>query len=44
MPRPRSFDEMAVLRTVMLLFWQGGFCATSMDEIESKTGVLKPSL
>ena len=44
MPRPRSFDEMAVLRTVMFLFWQGGFCATSMDEIENKTGVLKPSL
>ena len=44
MPRPRSFDETDVLRIIMRLFWTGGYGATSMDDIERATGVLKPSL
>ncbi len=44
MSRPRSFDESTVLNAVMMLFWRGGYCSTSMDDIECSTGVMKPSL
>jgi TetR/AcrR family transcriptional regulator, transcriptional repressor for nem operon len=41
MARPRSFKTEDVLQTVMLLFWEKGYGATSMMDIQQKTG-LKP--
>lgn len=41
MPRPRSFDKDVVLKQVMILFWEKGYCATSMMDIREATG-LKP--
>jgi AcrR family transcriptional regulator len=42
--RPRAFDPDAVLETVLELFWENGFAATSLDDIAEATGVSRPSL
>jgi AcrR family transcriptional regulator len=42
--RPRAFDPDAVLETVLGLFWENGFAATSLDDIAEATGVSRPSL
>ena len=42
--RPRAFDCDAVLETVLELFWERGFTATSLDDISAATGVSRPSL
>jgi len=41
MARPRSFDKETVLTQVMTLFWEKGYGATSMMDIQNATG-LKP--
>ena len=41
MARPRSFDKNTVLYQVMILFWEKGYGATSMMDIQNATG-LKP--
>ena len=42
--RPRAFDPDAVLDTVLEMFWERGFAATSLDDISCATGVSRPSL
>lgn len=42
MARPRAFNENLALNSAMFLFWQQGYEATSMKDIESVTG-LRPS-
>ncbi|MEM7274739.1 MAG: TetR/AcrR family transcriptional regulator [Actinomycetota bacterium] len=42
--RPREFDHEAVLDTVVDLFWDRGFGATSMGDIVARTGLSKSSL
>ena len=44
MARPRSFDADAVLSTAMLLFWERGYEATSIRQLEAATGLNAPSL
>ncbi len=41
MARPRSFDKETVLTQAMTLFWEKGYGATSMMDIQNATG-LKP--
>lgn len=41
MARPRSFNKETVLDQVMILFWEKGYGATSMMDIQKATG-LKP--
>lgn len=41
MARPRSFDPDDILDKIMALFWEKGYTATSMMDIQQKTG-LKP--
>lgn len=42
--RPRQFDEDTVTESMMVLFWQQGFNATSLDDIVAATGLNRPSL
>jgi len=44
MARPRSFDTDAVLSAAMLLFWERGFDATSIRDLERATRLNAPSL
>lgn len=44
MPRPREFRDNDVLARAMLLFWQQGFHATSIKQLESVTGLRTSSL
>ncbi len=39
MARPREFEPTEALRKAMLLFWQQGFVATSLDDLVQATGV-----
>jgi TetR/AcrR family transcriptional regulator, transcriptional repressor for nem operon len=41
MPRPKAYDETAVLDAAMRVFWQKGYVATSMADLYAATG-LKP--
>jgi TetR/AcrR family transcriptional repressor of nem operon len=41
MPRPKAYDEDAVLDAAMRVFWRKGYVATSMADIYAATG-LKP--
>lgn len=42
--RPRAFDRDAALHAAMLLFWQKGFLATSMNDLCEVMGIRSPSL
>jgi AcrR family transcriptional regulator len=42
--RPRAFDREAALHAAMLLFWQKGFLATSMNDLCDAMGIRSPSL
>jgi TetR/AcrR family transcriptional repressor of nem operon len=44
MPRPRTFDEAAVIDAAVTAFWQGGLHATSVDELLRATGLARSSL
>jgi AcrR family transcriptional regulator len=44
MARPRKFDEKKVLDAAKEQFWDGGYSATSLDELTSATGLGKGSL
>ena len=44
MPRPREFDEDAVLESVMQTFWAHGYSNTSIDQLVSATGLNRSSL
>ena len=44
MPRPRSFDEQAVLKAAKESFWGRGFEATGLGALEDATGVSRSSL
>lgn len=42
--RPRKFDEDAALTAAMMLFWQKGLSATTLDDLESAMGMKRPSI
>lgn len=44
MPRPRSFNDDAVIDAAMLAFWQGGYDETPIGALEKATGVKRISL
>ncbi|MBV9237988.1 MAG: TetR/AcrR family transcriptional regulator [Xanthobacteraceae bacterium] len=44
MARPREFDEHAVLNAAMNRFWEHGYQATSIRDLEVETGLTSPSL
>ena len=44
MPRPAGFHEPDILTRSMLLFWQQGFAATSVRDLEQATGLKASSL
>jgi TetR/AcrR family transcriptional repressor of nem operon len=44
MARPRTFDEGAVLDTVMDRFWHSGYTSTSVRDLADVTGLSLPSL
>jgi TetR/AcrR family transcriptional repressor of nem operon len=42
--RPREFDYDDVVEQAMYLFWRQGYQNTSIDDVESATGLTKGSL
>ena len=44
MARPREFDYDDVVEQAMYLFWRQGYQNTSIDDVESATGLTKGSL
>lgn len=44
MPRPRNFDEDTVVAAARDRFWDGGYAATSVDDLTAATGLGKGSL
>lgn len=42
--RPRKIAPEKVLKQAMLVFWERGFNATSMNDISAETGMAKPGL
>ncbi|MGF1475067.1 MAG: TetR/AcrR family transcriptional regulator [Geminicoccaceae bacterium] len=44
MGRPRLFDQDAVLRAAMELFWSNGYEGTATDDLEAATGLRRGSL
>jgi TetR/AcrR family transcriptional repressor of nem operon len=43
-PRPRAFDEAEVVTAAKELFWQQGYEATSIGDLEAATGLSRSSL
>ena len=39
MPRPRSFDETEILDRAVQLFWERGYDATSIADLEEHLGI-----
>ena len=39
MPRPKAYDTDAVLEQAMLLFWEKGYEATNLEDLEMRMGV-----
>ncbi|MCP4874819.1 MAG: TetR/AcrR family transcriptional regulator [Gammaproteobacteria bacterium] len=44
MARPRQFDEKKVIEKLMMVFWDKGYDATSMQDLVAASGLLKGSL
>jgi TetR/AcrR family transcriptional repressor of nem operon len=44
MPRPKSFDEDAVLDEAVQLFWERGYEGTSLADLEARLGLGRQSL
>lgn len=44
MARPREFDEDQVIESLMNVFWEKGYEATSMQDLVAASGLLKGSL
>ena len=44
MPRPRQFDEQAVLSAVQATFWDNGYAGTTLEDLLAATGLGKGSL
>jgi TetR/AcrR family transcriptional repressor of nem operon len=44
MPRPKSFDEDAVLDQAVSLFWERGYEGTSLNDLETHLGLGRQSL
>ena len=44
MPRPKSFDRDQVLEQAMNLFWDSGYGATSIQDLENHLGINRVSL
>lgn len=44
MPREKQFEDEAVLRQAMELFWKQGYHATSIDDLVGHTGINRASL
>ncbi|UTW61010.1 TetR/AcrR family transcriptional regulator [bacterium SCSIO 12741] len=44
MPRVKTFNEEDVLERAMILFWEKGYYATSMQELVLRTGINRASL
>ena len=42
--RPRQFDSQAALNKAMLVFWEQGFSATSLDDLGVAMGMNRPSI
>ncbi len=42
--RPRAYDPERALTQALETFWQGGFSATSLDDLSAATGMNRPSL
>jgi AcrR family transcriptional regulator len=42
--RPRAYDPDAALARAMAVFWDGGYSATSLDDLSAETGMNRPSL
>ncbi len=42
--RPREFDELVALEQAMTAFWQHGYDAVSLDDLEVATGLARQSL
>ncbi|MGI9610581.1 MAG: TetR/AcrR family transcriptional regulator, partial [Acidimicrobiia bacterium] len=42
--RPREFDHDSVLATVIDIFWEQGYSATSIGDVVERTGLSKSSL
>ncbi len=44
MARGKGFDEAKALSTAMQLFWEKGYSATSLQDLEEATGLLRTSI
>ncbi len=44
MARVREFDDLAVVRSARLVFWQNGYVATSLADLQDATGLSRSSL
>src|SRR5437762_10320639 len=42
--RPRAYDPDVAIGQAMETFWDGGYAATSLDELSAATGMNRPSL
>lgn len=44
MARPRVFESDEALAKAMMVFWQQGYCATSLDDLEATMGLKRQSI